>query len=102
MKHYGAPQTNLHHTKRTKIMKTLIALATVSLMAVSGASALSFGQVDAAVGQSDEISSVYAGDGFVSYDELRNKTGAYDRAAFDAADADGNGKLTPTEFKNLG
>ncbi len=83
-------------------MKTLIALATVSLMAVSGASALSFGQVDAAVGQSDEISSVYAGDGFVSYDELRGKTGAYDRAAFDAADADGNGKLTPTEFKNLG
>lgn len=83
-------------------MKTLIALATVSMMAVSGASALSFGQVDSDVGQTDEISSARAGDGFVSYDELRGKTGAYDRADFNAADADGNGKLSPTEFKTLG
>ena len=83
-------------------MKTLIALATVSLMAVSGASALSFGQVDSDAGQSSEFSSYNAGDGFVSYDELRGKTGAYDRADFNAADADGNGKLSPTEFRTLG
>ena len=83
-------------------MKTLIALATVSMMAVSGASALSFGQIDSNVGVTDEISSVHAGDGFVSYNELRGKTGAYDRADFNAADADGNGKLSPTELRTLG
>ena len=83
-------------------MKTLIALAAVSMISISGASALSFGQIDSNVGQTDEISTVRAGDGFISYDELRGKTGAYDRAAFNAADADGNGKLTPTEFNTLG
>ena len=83
-------------------MKTLIALAAVSMMSISGASALSFGQVDSNVGQTDEISTVHAGDGFISYDELRGKTGQYDRADFNAADADGNGKLSPTEFRTIG
>ena len=81
-------------------MKTLIALATLSMISISGASALSFHQVDSNVGVSDEIN--FLGDGQVSFKELRNKTGAYDRADFDAADANGNGKLSPTEFRTLG
>ena len=84
-------------------MKTLIALATVSMMAVSGASALSFGQVDNHnIGNQDSIAAIGAGDGQISFKELRNSTGKYDRADFDAADANGNGKLSPTEFRTLG
>ncbi len=81
-------------------MKTLIALATVTMISISGASALSFHQVDNNVGVSNEINQL--GDGQISFKELRNKTGAYDRADFDAADANGNGKLSPTEFRTLG
>ncbi len=81
-------------------MKPLIALATVSLISISGASALSFHQVDNNVGVSNEINQL--GDGQISFKELRNKTGAYDRTDFDAADANGNGKLSPTEFRTLG
>ena len=81
-------------------MKTLIALATVTMISISGASALSFHQVDSNVGVSNEINQL--GDGQISFKELRNTTGAYDRADFDAADANGNGKLSPTEFRTLG
>lgn len=84
-------------------MKTLIALATVSMMAISGASALSFGQVDNHnIGNQDAIAAVGAGDGQISFKELRNKTGKYDSSDFNAADANGNGKLSPTEFRTLG
>ena len=81
-------------------MKTLIALATVSMMAVSGASALSFHQVESNVGVSNDLNLL--GDGYIQYKELRSKTGQFDRADFDAADVDGNGKLSPTEFRSLG
>ena len=46
-------------------MKTLIALATVTMISISGASALSFHQVDSNVGVSDEIN--FLGDGQVSF-----------------------------------
>ncbi|MEP4123059.1 MAG: hypothetical protein ABJL73_07475 [Lentilitoribacter sp.] len=84
-------------------MKTLIALATVSMMAVSGASALSFGQVDNHnIGNQDSIAAVGAGDGQISYKELRNAIPGVSAADFDAADANGNGKLSPTEFRTIG
>ena len=52
-------------------MKTLIALATVSMMAVSGASAVSFGQIDNHnIGNQDSIEAVGAGDGQISYEEF--------------------------------
>ena len=81
-------------------MKTLIALATVTMISITGASALSFNKVDSNVGVSNELNSL--GDGFIQYKELRAKTGQFDRADFDAADADGNGKLSPTEYRTIG
>ena len=81
-------------------MKTLIALATVTMISITGASAVSFNNVDSNVGVTDEINSL--GDGFIQYNELRAKTGQFDRADFNAADADGNGKLSPTEFRTIG
>jgi hypothetical protein len=84
-------------------MKTLIALATVSMMAISGASALSFGQVDNHnIGNQDAIAAVGAGDGQISYKELRNAIPGVSATDFDAADADGNGKLSPTEYRTIG
>ncbi|MBO6918594.1 MAG: hypothetical protein JJ858_09205 [Rhizobiaceae bacterium] len=81
-------------------MKTLIALATVTMISVSGASALSFHQIESDRGVSADLNLL--GDGFIQYKELRNKTGQWDRADFDAADVDGNGKLSPSEFRRLG
>ena len=81
-------------------MKTLIALAAVTMISITGASALSFHQVESNVGVSNDLNLL--DDGFVQYKELRAKTGQFDRADFDAADADSNGKLSPTEFRTLG
>ena len=81
-------------------MKTLIALAAVTMISVSGASALSFHQIESDRGVSADLNLL--GDGFIQYKELRNKTGQWDRADFDAADVDGNGKLSPSEFRRLG
>ena len=85
-------------------MKTLITIAALSMMTISGASALSFGTVDnhSTGNTADSIAAVGAGDGLISYKELRNAMPGVSVSEFNAADANGNGKLTPTEFRTLG
>jgi hypothetical protein len=93
------PQTSL--IQRTKLMKHVLAIAALSIMAISGANAASFSQADG-IGNGDANHPLahLSNDGQVSMKEARFV--GISSTAFDAADADGNGKLSLTEFKRLG
>ena len=93
------PQTSL--IQRNKLMKHVLAIAAFSIMAISGANAASFSQADGiANGNQNHPLAYLSNDGQVSMKEARHI--GISSTAFDAADADGNGKLSPTEFKRLG
>ena len=81
-------------------MKTLIAIAALSIMAVTGASAASFSQADNR-SSSDNYQHLI-GDGFANYWEADQVFRGLTQERFDAADANGDNKLTPSEFKTLG
>ena len=80
-------------------MKTVLAAITLSVMSLSAANALNFLAVDNATGNSDQIYSAQAGDGFVNKQEA--KRAGIPLMKFHSADANGDGKLTPTEFKKI-
>jgi hypothetical protein len=82
-------------------MKHVLAIAALSIMAISGANAASFSQADG-IGNGDANHPLahLSNDGQVSMKEAGFV--GISSTAFDAADADGNGKLSPTEFKRLG
>ncbi|MEW7009715.1 EF-hand domain-containing protein [Lentilitoribacter sp. EG35] len=80
-----------------KIVLTTIAL---SAMALTGASALNFTSVDDTRGDANGVYASQAGDGLVSIHEA-NRAGI-SAIQFHAADANNDGKLSPTEFRNLG
>lgn len=84
-------------------MKHLLAIAALSIMAISGATAvnLNFSQADSFshnMGTGMVLES-QAGDGQVSMMEAWQI--GITMEAFMAADTNQNGKLTPTEYKNL-
>ncbi|MEO9460194.1 MAG: hypothetical protein ABJE63_09650 [Lentilitoribacter sp.] len=81
-------------------MKTILAIAAVSVMAISGASAASFAQADSR-SSSDNYTHI-SGDGFVNYWEADKVIKGLTQERFNAADANGDNKLTPTEFNTLG
>ena len=81
-------------------MKTLLSVIAVSMIAMSSASALSFGAVDSDRNETNDIFAAQAGDGFVNMHEAQRA--GINPADFKAADLNGDRKLTPTEFKTLG
>ena len=80
-----------------KIVLTAIALSVATL---SGASALNFTSVDDVQNEATSIYAGQAGDGLVSMHEANNA--GISAIQFDAADANSDGKLTPSEFRRLG
>jgi hypothetical protein len=88
------PQTSL--IQRNKLMKHVLAIAALSIMAISGANAATFSQADG-IGNGDANHPL----AHLSNDGQEAGFVGISSTAFDAADADGNGKLSPTEFKRL-
>lgn len=72
-------------------MKNLLLALTTSLMTLSGANAVNFMDAD----DPDNM------DGFVTYSEALTAMPMLTESEFLSADQNGDGKLTPTEFKNL-
>jgi hypothetical protein len=72
-------------------MKNLLFTLTISLMTLSAANAAPFTQADDA----DNM------DGFVTYSEAVSVMPTLPESTFLNADSNGDGKLTPSEFKNL-
>lgn len=80
-------------------MKHLLAIAALSAMTIFGANAATFLQADNQQLSSQMAAGAQKGDGQVSMSEAWSI--GISMGAFEAADANNNGKLSPTEFKNL-
>lgn len=72
-------------------MKKLLLTLTISLMTLSAANAVNFMDAEDA----DEM------DGFVTFSEASDVMPSLTESEFLSADLNGDGKLTPSEFKNL-
>lgn len=72
-------------------MNKLLLTLTISLMTLSAANAVNFMDAD----DSDNT------DGFVTYSEATEVMPMLTETEFLSADQNGDGKLTPTEFRNL-